>query len=285
MCSCDYSALESRLGADIYNEQAMLDEFLHGGGDMHSLCAKMVFTKELEGIEVKDVKHKRPDLRKKVKAVEFAKQFGGSSKAISDSLGCTTEEADVFSKAYDEGFKGVTAFAKEGSKNVRKNGYVLICEHTGHKMWWWDHKEWLNRQKNVFTSEFWDKYREIKAEWNSITHSPYDTPPKEISLVRYHFAAASKWDRMALNAPTQGSGIIILKDAMTQLFNYIVDNNYFNVIKLCDLVHDEAVIECPKDMMSWVHPLLEKFMFDSAAKFCKSLPIPAVGEVGNHWIH
>lgn len=25
--------LESRLGADIYNEKSMLDEFLHGSGD------------------------------------------------------------------------------------------------------------------------------------------------------------------------------------------------------------------------------------------------------------
>lgn len=194
------------------------------------------------------------------------------------------EEADVFSKAYDEGFKGVTAFAKEGSKNVRKNGYVLICKYTGHKMWWWDHNEWLKRQKS-FTTEFWDKYRTIKQEWSSKPHSPLESPPKELSLVRYHFAAASKWDRMALNAPTQGSGIIILKDAMIQLFNYIVENNYFGVIKLCDLVHDEAVIECPKDMMSWVHPMLEKMMLDSAAKYCKALPIPAVGEVGDHWIH
>ena len=32
-CSCDFSALESRLGADIYNEKSMLDEFLHGSGD------------------------------------------------------------------------------------------------------------------------------------------------------------------------------------------------------------------------------------------------------------
>jgi DNA polymerase I len=32
-CSCDYSALESRLGADIYNEKSMLDEFLNGSGD------------------------------------------------------------------------------------------------------------------------------------------------------------------------------------------------------------------------------------------------------------
>lgn len=32
-CSCDWSAIESRLGADIYQEQAMIDEFLHGSGD------------------------------------------------------------------------------------------------------------------------------------------------------------------------------------------------------------------------------------------------------------
>lgn len=69
--SCDFAALESRLGADIYQEQAMLDEFLQGSGDMHSLCAKMVFADELKNVAVKDIKKVRPDLRKKVKAVEF----------------------------------------------------------------------------------------------------------------------------------------------------------------------------------------------------------------------
>lgn len=71
MVSCDFSALESRLGADIYQEPAMLEEFLHGSGDMHSLCAKMVFSEELKDVEIKDIKKTRPDLRKKVKAVEF----------------------------------------------------------------------------------------------------------------------------------------------------------------------------------------------------------------------
>lgn len=67
--------LESRLGADIYNEKAMLDEFLYGSGDMHSLCAKLVFHEELKDIDVKDVKKKRPDLRSKVKSIEFSQQF------------------------------------------------------------------------------------------------------------------------------------------------------------------------------------------------------------------
>lgn len=74
-CSCDYSALESRLGADIYDEKSMIEEFVHGSGDMHSLVAKKCFPKELEGIEIKDIKKLRPDLRKKAKVPEFAKQL------------------------------------------------------------------------------------------------------------------------------------------------------------------------------------------------------------------
>lgn len=75
MTACDYAALESRLGADIYNEQAMLKEYLEGSGDIHSLVAKACFPQELEGIEVSEIKNKRPDLRKKAKAPEFACQF------------------------------------------------------------------------------------------------------------------------------------------------------------------------------------------------------------------
>ena len=67
--SADYSALESRLGADIYNEQSMIDEYLHGSGDIHSLTAKHIF-KELKDVDVKDIKYLRPDLRKKAKPVE-----------------------------------------------------------------------------------------------------------------------------------------------------------------------------------------------------------------------
>lgn len=75
-CSCDYSAIESRLGADIYQEKSMIDEFLHGSGDMHSLCAYMVYTKEIpRDTPIKDIKKLYPHLRKEVKAVEFSQQL------------------------------------------------------------------------------------------------------------------------------------------------------------------------------------------------------------------
>lgn len=49
----------------------MLKEYIEGSGDIHSLAAKACFPDELEGVEIKDIKKLRPDLRKKAKAPEF----------------------------------------------------------------------------------------------------------------------------------------------------------------------------------------------------------------------
>lgn len=264
MTSCDYSALESRLGADIYQDQEMLKEFLEGSGDMHSLCAKLVFHDELEGIEVKDIKKLRPDLRKKVKPIEFSQQFGGGPRAVADALGCSTAEAKKFVKAYADGFKGVSAFKEKGSRFVRKNGYIIICKYTGHRLNWQDH-----------------------AKWREIEDVPEQIRVREYSdhELREHDGAAARWDRLALNVVTQGSGIIILKYAMTMFFKWIIENNLFEKVLICDLVHDEAVIEYPEDMRDIVEPKLVKAMEKAASVFCKSLPIPAEPATGLHWIH
>lgn len=264
MTACDYSALESRLGADIYNEPEMLEEFLHRSGDMHSLCAKLVFHEELKDIAIEDIKTKRPDLRKKVKPIEFSQQFGGGAGAVADALGCSKEEAQKFVKAYADGFKGITEFKKKGSEFVRHNGYVLICEHTGHKLYWEDFKKW----------------REIEDLPEYIYKREYTSEER-----KEHESAAAKWDRMALNAPTQGSGIAILKLSMTLFFKWLCNEGYFNKVLLCNLVHDEAVIEYPKELKDIVVPKLQEYMEKGASVLCKKLPIPAVPETGLWWIH
>lgn len=270
-CSCDFSALESRLGADIYNEQSMIEEFLYKSGDIHSLVAKACFP-ELKDLTTEEIKKNHPDLRSRAKPIGFSQQFGGSANAIASSLGCSLEEAEAIANAYLNGFPGIAKFKSEGSKAVRKNGYVLMCKYTGHKMYWWDHDKWLERQKS-FTQEFWEEYRNYHK----------GTGDKIAEMVTKHFKAASKWDRMALNAPTQNTGVVILKDAITNFFNYIVDNNLFNVVKIVALVHDEANIEYPKELP--MDKILKSFMEESASKYCKSLPIPAEASVGEYWIH
>jgi DNA polymerase-1 len=272
-CSCDFAALESRLGADIYQDQAMIDEYLHGSGDIHSLVAKACFPEELAGIDVKDIKKLRPDLRKKAKGPEFACQFGGGYMAISQTLGISQEEAQIIENNYYKMFKGISTFKAQGSKYVRQNGHVVMCKYTGHKMYWWDHNEWVERQKS-FTPEFWEEYRtRHKGTGDTVAMQ-----------VKQHFQAASKWDRMALNSVTQGTGIIILKAAMTLLFDWIVKNNLFSVVKIVALVHDEACIEYPESLAG-MDKKLASFMETAASKYCKSLPIPAEAAVGDHWIH
>ena len=207
--------------------------------------------------------------------MEFSsQQFGGSEYAIQGAMGCTIEEARAFKEAYDSGFPGISEFKKKGSEFVRKNGYILMCQYSGHKMYWWDHKEWLERQKS-FTQEFWEEYR-TKHKGTG------DVIAREVSM---HFKAASKYDRMALNAPTQGSGIVILKLAITDFFNWIVDNQLFGKVELSALVHDEANVIYPSYLHNIVPAKLKNCMERAASLVCKKLPIPAEAEVEQYWKH
>ena len=273
-CSCDFSAIESRLGADIYQEKSMIDEFLYGGGDLHSLCAYMVYTKEIpRDTPIKNIKKLYPHLRKDVKAIEFSQQFGGTAYAIQNAMGCTLEKAQEFADSYAKGFPGIAKFKEKASKTVREKGYIELCNITGHKTYWSEFNNWKDEQLS-YTQEFWEEYKNI--------HKP--NKDKVYLSVKKHFQQVSKYERKALNSPTQGTGAIILKDSQINLFNWVVDNGYFGKCKLVCLCHDECNWEFPKELSDFP-TLVKTYMEKSAAKYCKSLPIPAEVNVGNKWLH
>lgn len=270
--SCDYSAQEGRVQGDIYQDEAILKMYREGI-DGHSMYAKIFFKDELKDVDVHDVKKLRPDLRSKAKGPEFALAYGGGYTTIMQQLKCSEEEALQIVKNYEEGFKGTIEFARKGSKFVRENGYILICPITGHRTYWWDHKEWLERQKS-YTKEFWEEYRtKHKGTGDYIARE-----------VKMHFKAASKYDRLARNSPAQGTSSIMTKDAVTSIFNWIVDNGFFGKIKCCALVHDETCWEYPKEISTFAN-LVKSYMEKAANKYCKSIEIPAESSVGTCWIH
>lgn len=201
--SADFSAEESRLGADIYQDKAFLKEFTEGSKDTHNMFAWIVYHDECVALGCKDateVKDKAPKWRKKVKGYEFGYMFGAAAPTLAQTAGSTVEEAQAVVDKLDKAFSGMTAFAKKGSRFVRENGYIIMCKETGHKMYWWDHDKWIARQKS-FTQAFWEEYRAYHKGTG-------DDIAKE---VREHFQAASKWDRMARNAPTQGELVALVK--------------------------------------------------------------------------
>lgn len=204
-----------------------------------------------------------------------AVQFGGGASAIAQALNINMEEATLIEQNFLNSFKGIKEFKIKGSKRVRELGYVLMNETTGHKMYWYGHSEWIAKQKS-FTSSFWEEYRELKI---------LDPEHPTVEDVKEHFKVASKWDRMALNAPTQGSGAIIMKEASVDLFNWIVDNGYFNVIKIVNITHDELNTEFPKELESFYPQLVADIMKTAGAKYFTKLEYPAEYSVGDHWIH
>lgn len=203
----------------------------------------------------------------------MALAYGGGYTTIMQQLKCSEEEAKTIVKNYEEGFKGTVEFAKKGAQFVRKNGYIVINPLTGHRLWWYDHDNWLEVQKS-FTQEFWEDYRtNHKGTGDSIA-----------LMVSQHFKAASKYDRLARNSPAQGTSACMTKDAITNIFNWIVDNNYFNKILFCAAVHDETNWEYPEEVKEFPD-IVKSEMEKSASKFCKSIDIPAELSVGKHWIH
>ena len=291
-CSCDWSAIESRLGADIYQEESMINEFLHGSGDMHSLCAYMVYKNEIpRDTNIKDIKKLYPELRKQVKPIEFSQQFGGSAHAIQNAMGCTIEEAEAFAKAYNDGFSGIAKFKKKGSKFVRQNGYILLNPITGHKTYWYDHDLWLSIERS-HDEVFWMNYRKLKQKKEQAIKEGLDDPyfyltPAEKDImheVSHQAKVGAKWDRKALNSVTQGTGAVCFKHAATSFYHWIIEQGMFGKILMVDCVHDEICIEYPKEMQG-VDKKLEQVMEETAAIYCKSVPIPAEASTGLWWIH
>jgi DNA polymerase I-like protein with 3'-5' exonuclease and polymerase domains len=204
----------------------------------------------------------------------MAVQFGSDGTAVAPQLGISVEEARKLVQNLLSGMKGLNAFKIKGSKEVRTNGYVVAMPQTGHKSYWWDFEEWKERQKS-FTQEFWEDYR--------ANHKGTDS---DVALmVKRHFQAASKYDRAALNTPTQGGGAVVIKDAATQLFNWIVDNGYFGKILIVNITHDEINSECPKEMSEEYASLVTSIMENAAAKYYNKLPFPAEAAVSDHWVH
>ena len=275
--SADFSAEESRLGADIYQDKEFLKEFKEGSGDTHNMFAWIVYNDECKALGCKDateVKKKAPKWRKAVKGFEFGYMFGAAAPTLAATAGCTVEEAQEVVNKLDKAFSGMTAFAKKGAAFVRSHGYIIINPQTGHRLTWWDWDTWKERQKRFNAQGFWDDF---KAHHKG-------TGDALCMEVRHHFQAASKYDRLARNVVTQGTGAIILKSAMTTLFNWIVDNGYFNIIHICVAVHDEINCDYPKEVEDFPN-ILETIMEQAAAKYCKSLAIPAEASVSDHWVH
>lgn len=272
--SCDYSAEESRVSADVWNEKSLLDAFEHNI-DTHNLYAKMCFPEELKDVDVMDVKKLRPDLRQAAKSAEFACNYGSNGASIAKTIGMSVDKAKSMVSGILKGMPGMAEFKRKTGMFLKDNGYIIINHKTGHRVYWPEWASW-KATEDRFDRKFWEDYR--------MYHK--GTDDSVCRMVREHMSAGHNWfEKNILNYPIQGGSAIILKQAVADLFEWVVRNGYFGKILFCVFVHDEIDCECPEPLAEKFAEIMRDIMKKAAAKYYKRLPVPAESSIGSHWIH
>jgi DNA polymerase I len=160
LLTADYSQIELRIMAHLSEDQALAAAF-SSGHDFHAATAGRVF-----GVAPQEV---TPELRSKVKAMNYGLAYGLSAYGLSQQLRISPDEARGYMDEYFEQFGGVRDYLRNIVAKARMDGYTQTM---------------LGRRRYLpdLTSD--NRQRREMAE------------------------------RMALNAPIQGSAADIIKVAM-----------------------------------------------------------------------
>lgn len=91
--------------------------------------------------------------------------------------------------------------------------------------------------------------------------------------------------RLSQNYPIQGTSADITKYACVLFFKEIIKHDWFGIVKIVNLVHDEILVECPIELESEVNEILLNSMKSAADPFCRTLPLGASSKSGTYWVH
>lgn len=273
--SCDYSGQESCITASVSNDPRMC-EILNTGGDLHSEVAKACWPELLGGLTDDEVKTKYKSYRQDAKGVEFGIFYGGDDNTLVANKGFAKDKAKSIYENFMATFSGIKAYQDYCRKIVMEKGYILMNPIFKHRAHIFD-AEWMKKMQNKFREEgFWKYYNEMKRDSPSC-----DT----VQSVKKYFRRRSDSERQSINYRIQNRGACCFKLAMIKLFNWIKNNNYLNVVKICTVVHDEINLEAPEAIAEEVGDILVKCMVAGGKPFCPNVYLGADVTIGDHWIH
>jgi DNA polymerase-1 len=185
LLTADYSQIELRIMAHLSGDEALIAAF-ESGHDFHAATASRVF-----GLPPEEV---GPELRAKIKAMNYGLAYGLSAFGLANQLRISTEEARGLMEEYFKEFGGVRDYLHEVVSRARMEGYTATM---------------MGRRRYLpdLTSD--NRQRREMAE------------------------------RMALNAPIQGSAADVIKVAMLAVDSSLAGLRSRMLLQ----VHDELLIE------------------------------------------
>jgi DNA polymerase-1 len=208
LLTADYSQIELRIMAHMSEDMALTEAF-GSGHDFHAATASRVF-----GVPPDQVS---PDLRARIKAMNYGLAYGLSAYGLSQQLRITPEEARGLMSEYFEQFGGVRDYLRSIVEQARKDGYTETI---------------LGRRRYLPDLMSDNRQRREMAE------------------------------RMALNAPIQGSAADIIKVAMLATDHALRERGLRSRMLL--QVHDELVFEVAAGELDALRELVTSSMCGAA---------------------
>lgn len=275
----DYSGQEQIVLANKSLDTDLLEFYSKGLGDMHSFIASKIFP-ELGNLSLDEIKEKHKGKRQIAKSAGFAINYGGTGITIAQNLSIPLEEGDAVYKAYFKAFPGLANYFKQEKARALKLGYIQFNNISGRKCFIPFFEEYQKLHAEIYNTEgFWDEYKLEKSK-NSFKFNNYFKPK-----VREYFMKKGDIERMSLNYPIQGSSADITKLAGVYFFEYLETNGLLFTVLMPNVVHDEWIVECPKDMGEEISIVLKDCMEKAGEVFCKVVKLKAEPMITSKWQH
>ena len=196
LIDCDYGDQEGHVFTELSGDKEWIDFYNDPNQrDGHSFVAKMCFPKDLDGIEEKDVKKMRRDLRDLAKKARFCFNYNGQAPTMATNCNIPVDFATEIYNNYFKRFYGIAGYFKVQKRDMWNRGYILISKVTGLRAYIYDYPilKGIERRKNGM-EDFWDIYKSARDSGRVIN----DIPPSVMQEIAKRFAEGKPIEEIAV---------------------------------------------------------------------------------------
>ena len=196
LIDCDYGDQEGHVFTELSGDKEWIDFYNDPNQrDGHSFVAKMCFPKDLDGIEEKDVKKMRKDLRDLAKKARFCFNYNGQAPTMATNCNIPVDFATEIYNNYFKRFYGIAGYFKVQKRDMWNRGYILISKITGLRADIYDYPilKGIERRKNGM-EDFWDIYKSARDSGRVIN----DIPPSVMQEIAKRFAEGKPIEEIAV---------------------------------------------------------------------------------------
>ena len=196
LIDCDYGDQEGHIFTELSNDREWIAFYNDPNKrDGHSFVAKMCFPKDLDGVEEKDVKKVRKDLRSLAKKARFCFNYNGQAPTMATNCNIPIDFATEIYNNYFKRFNGIASYFKVQKRDMWDRGYILISKITGLRAYIYDYPilKGIERRKNGM-EDFWDIYKASRDSGRVVS----EIPPTIMQEIAKRFAQGKPIEEIAV---------------------------------------------------------------------------------------